>query len=369
MNHALVNAFFLAASIQGFLLAWALFGQQRNLEANRVLSLWVLLMSADVLGRMFVFNQLYLRWPHLVGLTSFLPLCHGPLLYLYVRNLLHAQPTTRRDLIHFGGFIAALLVNSSYYFSSGPSKIELMERIATGHIPQSIAIFQWFLPLYATAYVLSAGYLLRQFQRKHLPVPSGLGWLKTVLALNLTIWLAVWWGSFAPVSLSAGTNELIYLLVSLFIYTLGYISLKQAQVLPAKEEVGPKYGESRLPDELRADILALIEQCMQDKQPWRQSGLTLNQLAGELGLSSHQVSQVLNDHLGQTFNDYINQRRIEAVCDTLQQAPQLKLLDVAIACGFSSKSSFNALFKKFTAQTPSHYRKQVQNAKSARPAL
>jgi AraC-like DNA-binding protein len=100
---------------------------------------------------------------------------------------------------------------------------------------------------------------------------------------------------------------------------------------------------------------------MNDHKPWRENNFTIAQLAEGLGLSSHHISQVLNDHRGQSFNDYLNQFRIEAVCQRLQHPSPDTLLDIAMQCGFSSKSSFNAIFKKFTGKTPSAYRQSVQH--------
>ena len=99
---------------------------------------------------------------------------------------------------------------------------------------------------------------------------------------------------------------------------------------------------------------------MNKDEVWRQTNLTLAQLADLTGLSSHQVSQVLNDHRGLSFNDYLNHFRVEAVCKLLRESSGDNILDLALTCGFSSKSSFNVIFKKHTQLTPSEYRKVHQ---------
>ena len=44
--------------------------------------------------------------------------------------------------------------------------------------------------------------------------------------------------------------------------------------------------------------------------------INLEKLALKLGVTRHQLSQVLNEHAGLNFFEYINQRRIEAVSYT-----------------------------------------------------
>jgi AraC-like DNA-binding protein len=153
---------------------------------------------------------------------------------------------------------------------------------------------------------------------------------------------------------------------------IGYFSLRQPDIFihskladvstkpPEPKDAAPKYGDNRLPDELRENIWSALESYIHAHAPWRESNLTLAQLAENIGIASHHISQVLNDHHGLSFNDYLNQYRVNAVCTQLQNANNQNLLDIALACGFSSKSSFNAIFKKQTGKTPSEYRKDSQ---------
>jgi AraC-like DNA-binding protein len=64
-----------------------------------------------------------------------------------------------------------------------------------------------------------------------------------------------------------------------------------------------------------------------------------------------------------SFSDYINQQRIEKVKKLLKSEDQKKytLLAIAENAGFSSKSSFNAVFKKMTGLTPTQYKANHKN--------
>ena len=63
--------------------------------------------------------------------------------------------------------------------------------------------------------------------------------------------------------------------------------------------------------------------------------------------------------VAKNFNRFINEYRVSEVCLQLEQGSDRKLIDLAMDAGFSSKSSFNATFKKLTGQTPSQYKRQL----------
>jgi len=86
--------------------------------------------------------------------------------------------------------------------------------------------------------------------------------------------------------------------------------------------------------------------------------LRLRDLAEELALPEHHLSQLLNAQLGVTFHDYINGQRVSHAQQLLVEEPAATtMLAIAYASGFNSKNSFNRAFRKFTGLSPSVYRK------------
>lgn len=77
-------------------------------------------------------------------------------------------------------------------------------------------------------------------------------------------------------------------------------------------------------------------------------------MATETGVSQNNISQTLNDHLGANFYDYVNGWRIKAACDALRNTEHT-ILTILEDVGFNAKSTFNAVFKKTTRQTPRQY--------------
>lgn len=359
-NHPLSLLFF-AAALQGFLLAGVLGLHKRNIQANHILAVWVALLSVDLIGQIYYAEGLFKQYPAFIGFTNYLPLSYGGFLFLYVRSLTQGQSLNWGDTKHFIGFFIATLIKLPTLLTAPSEKLELLAILSSNQAPWYFQMLDWLMPIYATAYALASGVLFwryRQSSDNNLP---RLRWLQTLLIINMIIWLVVWGITLAPLMQIEANIQLIYLLVSLFIYIMGYISLRQPELFANIKERALKYGDNRLPDDLRAQILATLEQHMREQSPWRANNFSLAQLADNTGIASHHISQVLNDHLGQSFNDYLNQFRVNAVCQRLRETHAENLLDLALDCGFSSKSSFNAIFKKYTNQTPSEYRKHVQN--------
>ena len=96
-----------------------------------------------------------------------------------------------------------------------------------------------------------------------------------------------------------------------------------------------------------------------ENKPYLNPELNLPQLATDTGISSHYLSQVINEYYKMNFFDYINQQRVEVVKTRIidLQYKNYSILGIAFESGFNSKSAFNQVFKKFTGLTPSEYKK------------
>lgn len=367
-----ISILFIAAAIQGFFLAATLGIHKKNMQANHILAVWIGILSLDLLQQVFYLEAYYQSFPEFILLINLLPITYGSFLFLYVHCLLTGRKLTKKDWLHFLPFFLTLIIQIPFFTLSPPERLQLIETMRAGHIPWQIKTFSLFLPVIASIYAI-ASYKL--FLRHTSSGNSELSWLKFMLRLNIGIWLVVWIPVLIPVN-NQIMATIIYLLVSFVIYIFGYFSLRQPEIFSkssfsmevnqtavniqtaSNEEPIPKYGENRLPDELRETLWIELENHMQSYSPWRSANLSLAQLSNDTKIASHHISQVLNDHLGLSFNDYLNQYRVKAVCEELSDS-KLNLLDIALACGFSSKSSFNAIFKKHTGKTPSEFRKSI----------
>jgi AraC-like DNA-binding protein len=97
--------------------------------------------------------------------------------------------------------------------------------------------------------------------------------------------------------------------------------------------------------------------CMQTEEPYLEPELNLAGLAKRLKTNPGILSKVINEGMGQNFNDYINEFRVKAVIKKLEEGEQLRqtLLGIAYDCGFNSKATFNRSFKKITGFAPKDY--------------
>jgi AraC-like DNA-binding protein len=96
---------------------------------------------------------------------------------------------------------------------------------------------------------------------------------------------------------------------------------------------------------------------MNDEKIFADEELTLPALADELGISPHQLSEILNREIGKNFNTFINEYRVKEAKELLVEQPGRSILSVGVAAGFNSGTTFNTVFGKITGMTPGRYRK------------
>ena len=108
------------------------------------------------------------------------------------------------------------------------------------------------------------------------------------------------------------------------------------------------------------ELALRLQKIMEDQQPYLDFKLGLVDLAELLSISSNQLSSLLNDVIGKSFYDYINEFRVEEVKKRLLDPKHQNktILSIAWECGFNSKSAFNRIFKLNTGLTPSEYQKK-----------
>lgn len=152
-------------------------------------------------------------------------------------------------------------------------------------------------------------------------------------------------------------------LISGLIYWLLYYQKKIKARKQEEERKKEKYKTSALLPETVDQVLPKLTRLMQEEKVFLDPDLSMQKLSQQLHVHYNHLSQIINKHMGKSFNDYINSYRIEEARKKLADPveSQKTILEIAYDTGFYSKSVFNTAFKKFTGMTPSQYKKKVSS--------
>ncbi len=365
---------------QGFVLAGLLIWGPQNSTASRILGTWCLFLGLNFLGPFIYINGELNAFSALIGLHQFLPASYGAFIYLYCRHAVIDRPFALKDLLHFSPFILCYLLNIELFLSSPEIKLEAILHGPSNLTP--IIAGQVILTLQSFIYIGLSMTMVRRFQRKANQTlsnfnPEMFTWLWKLLLLDLVIWILKTADGFASEFYSLSIVGDVLIIV--FIYSIAMAQwrnptlFKIAQLATSEPEqeaetdlVTARSTESceertseqggALDPEIRKSLLTVIIEKMKTEQPYLDSQLTLTRLADIVGISTHHLSEVLNQHQGKNFYQFVNEYRINFVCQRLKHDQNIKIIDLAMTAGFSSKSTFNAVFKQFINQTPSQYR-------------
>ncbi len=153
-----------------------------------------------------------------------------------------------------------------------------------------------------------------------------------------------------------GTVYIILLLLnSIYIYWVGFESLTHSKFLFNRFTLKTQKSDK---SEIPTPFSLQFEHHINDQEIFTNKNLKLSDLATLVNTTDKKLSLYIHESFGVSFSEYINQLRVEKVKMLMHTEEQKKytLLAIAEKAGFSSKSSFNAVFKKVTGVTPTQYR-------------
>ncbi|NVD99627.1 helix-turn-helix domain-containing protein [Massilia sp. BJB1822] len=299
--------------------------------ASRYMGL-LLLLALGVL-QLAHFAWLYLDLPWTASLAYRLCLfAVAPLFFLFSQPLLRPQcPALARP---------ALLAH-------------LAPLLAAPWLPRGLA-----LPL---AFLIGAGYLLwlahslYGLRRERAGFQRELGLLGCVFLIAIGVALLSLSGAARGgklfVNLYAIAIGLAFLLVQI---TLGLRPRLPAEV---RETAQAAYASSTLGSVDCEAMLARLDSLMREERLYMDAELNLQVLAGRLGLSGHQLSELLNARLGKGFSRYLRELRVAAAQTMLCDEPSASVLSVGLGVGFTSQSNFYEAFRDIAGMTPGQFRK------------
>ena len=354
----------------GTLVALLLLRTGGNRPANRLLAALLSVAVLRLMPYVIGFAGYYDAYPWLSFAPFNLALAIGPLLYLYIRRL--AEPAMPR---RWAWHLAPALVDLAYTLWA--FSLPLAAKLAWNAGVHE----RWIDPFENAAALLSlCAYtaLAWRCRRRYLAWLAAhvsnrdahrQPWIAAVLAL-LCLWLA------ACIAYDAVDRFLMqlnyfqrfpqYLLLAAIVVWLGLEGWRQAGTPPPTMHTATPAPQ---PAERDWALQARDWHARARAEGWwRQPGLSVADVAQRLGTNDSYVSRAFNQGLGQNFNAAINAMRVEAVQAALLQPAPGELLALALACGFSSKASFNRVFREHTGMSPTEWRKTQVTKNGMDPA-
>lgn len=350
----LLNYILVLGGIQGLILSFIVYYKQPRFISNNFLAFFIFLLG---LGCLFdnsldlvSFNTYIVVWAG----NSFL---FAPILYLCIKYFIEDKPLTCPLAYHF---ICFLLIKGIVVFSHFQSTYEAESFTFLG------TFLNYFLIVYNLLYI---GFCFRLFvvNRKKIENHKVFGLIKSLLWVftlyNVIFFVRRMINQFYQVELASFENYL-YVGVAIMIYSISIKIIYQPDLLHRKE----KYAKSSLKKWDVEQYGRSIKEYFETQKAFINPEFNLDLLAKEIGLEKHKVSQVLGDYFHASFYDLVNQYRIEEVCKQLLSVSHQKysILGIAYSCGYQSKSSFNAAFKKLKGVTPSAFIGQYKEKREQR---
>lgn len=346
--------------------------------AHKILVIWLLTMLAPFISTLLDLTLDPETFSLFPWLNPALSLLYGPLLFAYVQQLV--KPPRQFQIVHvihllpFIGFYLLFIFSEpiSPIFPNPSAEAAAFTTNAESNLTQ--VLFRYFGEcnlIISVGYSLATLYLLRQHRQKissyfsQRDVNVSLLWIHSIPALFCLLVLLNVANEWIHIPLFSPEYAHLssYLL---FIAVLCFFGVEQEplfyEVEYDKSEAETKnvVMDSNDGVTFEPSTLMEIETLMVNEKPYLDSDFTVYQLANHLGMPRRRLSYLLNKGFNKNFFQFVNQYRVDEVKSRLRNTEYARftLLDIALESGFKSKSSFNSIFKQYTGETPSQYRKR-----------
>lgn len=389
MKINIVNTIVLLGSIQGFMLAaFFLLNKKLNQKSNLFLALLLLSFSLVNLANclwdigfskeQLVLQHLPLNW------TLMIPFA----LYYFVQYLINpAYKFSAKEYILLLPFFVQQLQKlvQLYLYMSNKQLLKEWEPFFTPLIKGLEITAILYCVIVFMLSIKKINKFQQQLQNQFANIENrSLGWIKNILSkvvFLLILWIVPY--VFAAIYKKDVNNYMypLWLAMTIVVYWLAWSMFNRRDLFEytppeilepekvtildtAVEPIQKK--EKNIPESWEQHYVQL-SLLMEKEQLYLDFDINMSSLSKKMGLSNGYLSQIINKKDGQNFYDYINTYRVKAVQEKLANPAfhHLSMYGIALDCGFKSKSTFNAVFKKVTGFTPSEYKNQLSTASSS----
>jgi AraC-like DNA-binding protein len=354
------NTIILLGALQGFILCSLLFLTPKNRLRNKLLA-WLILLISIASMKLYGKANGWFDYSLLIWLDLIVPLIVimpvGPLIYFYIRATLQPDFTIgRSEKRHFYAALVDIVPQvttiifmvgvSAHLIKPDPRRLGLF--IDNYNVYSDI--LRWIsisLYLYISARLLSKQ-------------PGGQWkWLRQMVKAFM-VFQVVWVCYLIPDVMPKYTGFMldtfkwypVYVPLAILVYWLGI----KGYIVSQTESAQVKRVVALSPELVNKTVNSLLSAMEKDKL-YLNSAITVAMVADHIGVPAKNISAILNQHLKKSFNEFVNEYRVNDIRQRLLngETRQLTIAGLAYEGGFNSLPTFQRAFKAVTGKSPSEF--------------
>lgn len=348
------------------LYGWRLIRNGKEKRASQWLGAFFLCCAIDVVPQIIGFAGFYARWPGLTFFPFNTECWLGALLYLHSYSLMHQQPIGWRKWLLVPGILQTTYYSWAFFFLGDyKQKWAFNDAFHEPYILPLETALSVALMLFALIHVRRSIPVykkhLDQFSAKVVACdPSWLDNLFKASVLTASVYIVLELTTiFSTLSyIDAFPLQIAIMLVITWLAMDAYTRLNQNfPKLDDSTACGDEQSSKASAPKDWSQLGQRMAQAIDQQQLFLDPDFSLLQLAGKIGTNEVYASKAFNNGLSCTFNEFVNQRRIEFAKVLLLETDQ-SILAASMNSGFAAKSTFNRVFKLYVGLTPTQFRQQ-----------
>ncbi|WP_420570838.1 helix-turn-helix domain-containing protein [Kordia sp.] len=170
---------------------------------------------------------------------------------------------------------------------------------------------------------------------------------------------------------STYTSYILWIGMCLFLWWVLYYGVFKLQVISQKEEIHNYLAsikttttktKSKIKDTTTSKVITQLYKLMEEEELYKNPLLSRLDLASRLDTSESYLSQIINQEINKSIIQFVNEYRIKAAKNLLQDPVfnKYSIEAIGMEVGFKSKSAFYSAFKMSLEMSPGAYRKLQQ---------
>jgi len=323
---------------------------------HAILSFIILLLAPPLNAYINLVSPQPIHW--LVILSQKLTWCYGPIMVALIRHIL-LRPVSR----------------VSYALQALPFLLSFTHDVFNLKLI-SLPVMVSLLSIQVFGYLGYASYLLKSERLRLLKLTQEfknttyywliylVSGLLTIMLFDITIFINLLLNHIPSFTVLAAIASL----VAVFVNTIALFSIYQPEVffheLTAQDEQQSETKVNLRSIELSPEAAKQLDEqlkvLVKNHKPHLDEDISLPKLASLLGVTSHQLSELLNIHKSTSFYDFLNDLRYQESLHFLAIGEsELTIADIAYRSGFNNRNTFYKVFKEKTGITPNQYKKSI----------